>query len=194
MVAGSASAQRGGRFGNPGGASLLTRPEVQTELKLTAEQKTKAEALAETLREERRGRFQDLRDATPEERTKVMSEWRTEEMKRVNAVLNPDQQKRFRQISLQQEGPMAVIHADVASELGLTDDQKKKVQEIQAQMRAEQQNLFQDAGGDREALRGKMEALRKSSNDKVVAILTDAQKTKWKEMTGAPLTLGTLGA
>jgi hypothetical protein len=193
MVAGSASAQRG-RFGNPGGASLLTRPEVQTDLKLTADQKTKVEALVETLREERRGRFQDLRDATPEERNKVMSEWRTEEMKRVNAVLNPDQQKRFRQISLQQEGPMAVIHADVASELGLTDDQKKKVQEIQAQMRAEQQNLFQDAGEDREALRGKMEALRKSTNDKVTAVLTDAQKTKWKEMTGAPLTLGTLGA
>jgi hypothetical protein len=194
MVAGTAFAQRGGRFGMMGGARLLERPEVQTELKLTDEQKTKAASLSETLREERRGRFQDLRDATPEERAKIMSGWRAEEMKQVNAILNPDQQKRFRQISLQQEGPMAVVHADVATELNLTDDQKKKVMELQVQMGEKQRAIFQEAQGDREAAMSKMQALRKETSDKVVALLTDEQKTKWKEMCGAPFSLGTLGA
>jgi len=194
MVTGSAYAQRGGRFGMMGGANLLGRPEVQTELKLTDEQKTKVGTLVETLREERRGRFQDLRDATPEERMKIQEQWRTEEMKKINEVLNPDQQKRFRQISLQQEGPMAVIHADVATEIGLTDDQKKKVADLQREMMEKQRGIFQEFQGDREGAMAKMQALRKETNDKAMAILTDDQKNKWKEMVGAPFTLNTLGA
>jgi Spy/CpxP family protein refolding chaperone len=196
MVTGSAFAQRGGgRFGmmGMGGASLLGRPEVQTELKLSDEQKTKVGSLMEQMREERRNRFQDLRDATPEERARTQEQWRTEEMKKVNALLNADQQKRFRQISLQQEGPMAVIHADVASELGLTDDQKKKVAALQREMGEKQRALFQEFQGDREGAMSKMQALRKETNDKVMAVMTDEQKNRWKEMVGAPFTLNALG-
>jgi hypothetical protein len=191
-VAGSAFAQRG--FGMRGGANLLRRAEVQTELKLTADQKTKVESMLETLGEERRGRFQDLRDATPEERQKVMNEWQAEETKRVNAILNPDQQKRFRQISLQQEGPMAVSRPDVADELKLTEDQKKKVAEARNQMAEKQRAIFEEAQGDREAMRSKMETLRKETNDKITTLLTEEQKTKWKEMCGTPFNLGALGA
>lgn len=193
VTVGSAFAQRGG-FGQRGGANLLQRAEVQTELKLTDEQKTKVASMLETLGEERRGRFQDLRDASAEERQKVMAQWQMEETKKVNAILNPDQQKRFRQISLQQEGPMALSRPDVADELKLTDDQKMKVQEARAIMMEKQGVIREEAQGDREAMRSKMEALRKETNDKIAAVLTDEQKTKWKEMCGTPLTLAPLGA
>jgi hypothetical protein len=33
-----------------------------------------------------------------------------------------------------------------------------------------------------------MAELRKSTNEKVLAVLTDEQKTKWTELTGAPFT------
>lgn len=193
MVVGPASAQRGG-FGMRGGAGLLMRPEVQTELKITADQKAKIEPMVEALREEQRERRQELRDATPEEALKIRAAMRAEEMKRINTVLNADQQKRFRQIALQQEGPMAVLHADVATEIGLTEDQKKKFMTLQTEMSQKQRAIFEEAQGDREAMMSKMQALRKETNDKAVALLTDDQKTKWKEITGAPFTLNTLGA
>ena len=38
------------------------------------------------------------------------------------------------------------------------------------------------------AMRTKMEALRKQTDEKIVALLTDDQKKQWKEMLGAPFT------
>lgn len=196
LAGGVAQAQRGGgRFGGMmmgGGIQLLRRAEVQTELKLTDEQKSKINTLLEELREARRGLFQDLRDATPEERQKLMEKVQAEDTQRINAILNPDQQKRFKQISLQQQGPMAIASPEIATELKLTDEQKRKVQEIVAQMRESQRGLFQ--GGDREGVRERMEALRKDASEKITAVLTEEQKAKWKEMLGAPFSLGVLGA
>jgi Spy/CpxP family protein refolding chaperone len=188
LASGTALAQRRG-FGRMGGANLLRRPEVQTELKITDEQKPKIETMLEQLREERQGLFQDLRDASAEERQKIMDKMYADESKRVNAILNPDQQKRFRQISLQQEGPTAAARADVADELKLTDEQKKKVRELLVAQQEKQRELREAAGGDFQAIREKMEALRKETNDKVTALLTDEQKNKWKEMVGTPFTL-----
>jgi len=59
VIAGGAFAQGrggfGGRFGGGfGGGMLLRMPEVQTELKLTEEQKTKLTEMQERLRAERR--------------------------------------------------------------------------------------------------------------------------------------------
>jgi Spy/CpxP family protein refolding chaperone len=194
LATASAWAQGRGLGMMRGGANLLRRPEVQTDLKLTDDQKSKIETMLNQLREERQGAFQDLRDATPEERQKVLDKWQADETKRVNGILNADQQKRFRQIGLQQAGPMALTRSDVADELKLTDDQKKKVQEIVNAQNEQMRSIFQDAGGDRDAARTKMEALRKDTNDKITALLSEEQKTKWKEMQGTPLTLAPLGA
>ena len=97
MVGGTAMAQRGFGRGMGGGAQLLRRPEVQAELKLTDDQKTKVTDMLQKLRESQQARFQDLRDASPEERQKAMAEMQAEQMKQVNAILNTDQQKRFKE-------------------------------------------------------------------------------------------------
>ena len=43
--------------------------------------------------------------------------------------------------------------------------------------------------GDREQIRERMTKLRKESDDKVLAVLTAAQKTKFAQMKGKPLEL-----
>ena len=68
---------------------------------------------------------------------------------------------------------------------GLTPDDLDKIEEQGREMRA----LFEsarDGGGppDFEAMRPKMEALRKKSDAKLAAVLTDAQKKQFEEMKG----------
>jgi Spy/CpxP family protein refolding chaperone len=192
VLTSGALAQRGGGGGfggRGGGINMLRMPEVQTELKLTADQKTKVE----TLLEQRRGQGgggQGFRDLSPEERQKAMAERRAEENKQLGAILNADQMKRYNQLRLQRTGMTALAETEVATELSLTADQKTKIQEIVQQANNERRSLFQDGGGggDREAMRAKMEELQKATDTKLAAVLTDAQKTKWKELVGAPFT------
>jgi Spy/CpxP family protein refolding chaperone len=203
-LASSAFAQRGGGFGRGGGGgmNMLTMPEVQTELKLTDEQKTKVTDLAAKLREQRQSQFQELRDLAPDERQKRMADWRAEEDKQLGDILNADQMKRYHQLQLQQQGlSAAVTDKTVADELKLTDEQKTKIQAIVDDQRNAMRELFQGGGGgaDRQAMMQKMQELRKQSDEKIAAVLTDDQKGKWKEMTGAPFTfpaprLGNRGA
>jgi hypothetical protein len=196
-LASTACAQRGGGnrggfgFGGRGGAgaAMLRMPEVQTELKLSDEQKTKVTTLADKIQEERRGQFQGLRDLSNEERQKKMADWRASEDKQLAEILNADQMKRYNQLRLQRQGISAVAEKPVADELKLTDDQRTKIQEIVSAQMAEMQSLRQGGGGgDPSAMREKMTAMRKQTDDKIAALLTDEQKSKWKEMTGAPFT------
>ena len=46
--------------------------------------------------------------------------------------------------------------------------------------------IQQSAGDDRQAAMQKIQALRKETNTKVMALMTDDQKKTWKEMTGEP--------
>src|SRR4029077_6156518 len=81
----------------------------------------------------------------------------------------------------------ALADAKVAEDLKLTDDQKSKIKTVLDDLDKESRSLFQP-GGDRDEMRKKMTELRKTSLEKATAILTDEQKSKWKEMTGAPFT------
>jgi hypothetical protein len=52
--------------------------------------------------------------------------------------------------------------------------------------------LVQGGGdGDREAMREQMTRLRKRTAKKIAAVLTDEQRTWWKELTGPPFTFPT---
>ncbi len=188
-LAGSAAAQGGqGGFGRGGGfgpAGLLRMPEVQQELKLNDEQKTKLGAAMQKMQGEMQALFQQLgQDATPEQRQKAMADAQAAQTKQINEVLNPDQQKRFRQLQLQQQGFQAVTRTDVADELKVSAEQKTKIQEIQRQQRQAMQDLIQ--GGDFQAAREKIQTLQKETGDKISAVLTEAQRNQWKEMLGAP--------
>src|SRR5437762_1150898 len=116
LAAGSAMAQgpgggfRGGGFpgggppGRGGGAGMLLNvPEVQTELKLTNDQKAKIADLGQQAQQAFQEIRQKLQDATPEERQqlfadlqKTMGEMQANQAKQLAAILTPVQQKRLK--------------------------------------------------------------------------------------------------
>lgn len=181
------SAQQPGR-GFPGGgvAALLASPDVAKELKLTEEQVTKVKEVSQQVREKFKDSFAKLKDASQEERqqkfqeiAKSMSE---ETGKALGSVLNAEQSKRLKQLELQMQGSRAFSEAEVQKSLGLTDEQKEKIKTIRDDAAKAMMELYQ--GGNFQEAAQKMQALRKETMEKITAVLSDAQKKSWKDMTG----------
>lgn len=183
---------QGGRgqpgMGQQGPASLLSIEDVRKELKITEEQTKKIEESGKKMRE----MMGSMRDLQPDERRQKMQEMQGE-MQKINKEimdgLNPDQQKRLKQLQYQRDGLMGALNnEEVKKELNLTQEQQDKIKAIQDDMRSQQREMFQGGGqgADRQEMQKKMEELRKSTQTKVEGVLTDEQKTKWKGMLGEP--------
>jgi len=184
-----AALAQGGRGGfGGGGGMLLSNKSVQQELKLDADQITKASKWAE----EQRARFteasQKYADLSEDERRTKMQELRRtaneESHKAVTAMLKPEQAKRFHQISLQARGVNAFEDAKVQEQLKITDDQKTKLAEIAKEHNDKQREVREDNQGNFQAIREKMTPINKEAHDKAEALLTSEQKSTWKEMVG----------
>lgn len=70
----------------------------------------------------------------------------------------------------------------MGKDLKLTDAQKKKIKPILEDSGKKMMALRDDQATPREQKRPKMEAIRKESNDKIMAILTKEQKAKMLKM------------
>jgi hypothetical protein len=204
-VNGAASAQRGGGgFGGQrggmmgGGLALLRIPDVQKELKMTPEQISKVDAKQQDVGAAMREIFQSAgnpQDMTAEERAKMQARMQDIQTKAVNDILTDEaQRKRFHQLELQQAGGNALTRKDVADELKLTDAQKKQIGDIQQTANQARRDAMQgvDFQGmspeDRQKFTAKMQDVQKATNEKLVGVLTDAQKAQWKDMQGASFT------
>jgi hypothetical protein len=184
----------GGGFGG-GGLFMLRMPEVQKELKMTDAQVGKLEGKQTEVRQAMQELFQNgggggggQGGPNPE----MMQKMQAIQTKAVADILDMSQQKRLKQLELQQQGPNALANPDVQKDLGLTEDQKTKIKGIQDASRQEMMGLFQGGGfqdlspEERQQLMTKMQTMRKASGDKMTALLTAAQKTKLTELQGAP--------
>jgi Spy/CpxP family protein refolding chaperone len=179
-----AQRRQGGGGGRMGGFMLLGQKSVQDELKLTEDQVKKVAEVAEKMRAER-GKLRDLQG---DERTQKAQELAKEASKAIGEILNKDQAKRFKQIGLQVQGAAAIANPEIAKELKVMDDQLIKITELQQQARQEMRKIRQDAAGDQAEAIKKITEYRKAINEKILKLLTDEQKAKWKEMTGKPFT------
>lgn len=200
LSAGIASAQggggrRGGMMGRQGGLQMLRIPTVQTEIKMTPEQIGKLDAKQAEVRQSMQGLGGGGGgQLSPEERQQRMEKVQEIQTKAVNDILDPTQQKRFRQLELQQQGPSALARKDVATELKLTDEQIKKIADLQRQADEDRRSAIQGVDfqsmtpEDRDKLMTKMQDIQKASGAKMAALLTEAQQTQWKDMQGTPFT------
>lgn len=184
-------AQGRGGFGFGGGVGVLMAPNVQKELKLTEEQVGKLEATLRETREKHTDDFAALKDASQEERQEKMAaltKSMTEEVKKA-LELTADQAKRFDQIELQARGLQAFASPAVQEKLKLTDDQKSKIREIAEASREAFRGAFNKEASkeERAEARKKMAAATKENMTKVHALLSDDQKSAWKELTGDPV-------
>jgi hypothetical protein len=190
LLASPAWAQGRGGFGG-GGAAFVRALEVQKDLKLSADQIGKVQDVLQSSREKHQDEFAALRDASPEERqskTAALNKTMADEVKK-GLSLSSDQDKRFDQISLQSRGIQAFADPAVTAKLNLTEDQRTKIQEIGAAARGQFQGAFnKDASQqERAEARKKRADAAKANMTKVMAVLTDAQKSAWKELIGTPI-------
>ena len=164
---------------------------VQQELKLSEEQVKKIEDTANEIREKHQAELEPLRQLDRQEqrqkaapiRRKIADETR----QALAGVLQPEQQKRLKQIELQQRGARAFQEPKVQDSLKLTDEQKGKINTINEDAARKRREARQGAGrGNSPETRSKLTALRKESMEKALAVLTPEQKTTWEEMAGKP--------
>lgn len=117
--------------------------------------------------------------------------------KKLQAILNETQWKRFNELRIQQEGANALMRPDVAKELGLSEAQTTKLREIQQSSQEAMREAMMAAreGGnmDREGMMAVMEKSRKDTETKMLAVLTEPQKVKWQAMQGKPFKFDPVG-
>ena len=189
-LAGSAPAQQPAQaLQGLGPQFVVFRDKVQEELKLSEDQKQKLETrLQETIQETMRF-FEEIPE---EERGKKAPGYREKAQKKLASflkeTLKEDQLKRLREIGYQQEGLLAVGQPEVAKELKISDEQKKKLMSIHQELQKKAEAFMKEvqSGGSPDEIMPKMMKLRKEQEGKIDAILTDAQKKRWKEMLGKP--------
>ncbi|MEX2244214.1 MAG: hypothetical protein WD716_10255 [Fimbriimonadaceae bacterium] len=201
---GRAGGGQRGFGGANGGAGMLNRDDVSTELKLTADQKTKIQEAIQASRPPRegggggnvggggggagagggqrggggRGGFGG--GGTPEQQIALDAKLKT--------ILDATQYARYRELNRQQAGGFALTQEVEAKELGLTDAQKQQLQTINGEMRTEMQGMFQNGGGggDMAAMQEQMTKLRGTYGAKMLGVLTADQKSKWDASLGKP--------
>lgn len=203
----TASAQRPGGVGGGGGFVLSaysvvgTSEDLQKELKISDEQKTKLKEAMEPINKKRtelftRGGFgQQQTDEQRKERAEKMTKLAEETKAAVGTVLNAEQTKRLGQIDYQMMGMAAYSNAEVQKKMSFTDDQKEKVKATVEAYQKDRTELMKDAprGGRQPSdedlkkladLRKKGVALSKEAEDKIVESLTADQKKTWTDMIG----------
>ncbi|MBD3674277.1 MAG: hypothetical protein HUJ26_12200 [Planctomycetaceae bacterium] len=191
---GAEGGRRGGGRRN-GLLGLLGIDEVMTELNLTDDQISKVEAFAETIQAEMsssgmREIFGQMREATDEEREKLREQiqsLRNEIEQKVAAgladMLDEEQLNRLMQIEWQRQGTAALATDAVAVKLELTEEQQKKLAELNESRQSEMRELgFQASPEERQTVTDKYDA-------EFLAVLTDDQKALWVELQGADFDL-----
>jgi len=177
----------GGMFGSGPGA-LLARSEVQAELKLTDDEKSKLTDLNDKVNQDRRDMFQNSNgdfQAAMADMRKKQPEWDKQYM----GLLTADQQKRLTELVVQREGNSIALDANYQKDIGITDDQKAKLKDLQDKQQEAMQALMEKMRNQEitgEEMRASMTKNQQTMKDEIDKILTDDEKAKIKTMMGAP--------
>jgi tRNA A-37 threonylcarbamoyl transferase component Bud32 len=163
---------------------LLCQPAVLKALHLEPKQYPPLKKLTARVGKEWVESFSDIGLATPAERgSRALDQARTNEAE-LNKILSREQQTRLRQIGLQSEGASAFRDPEVAAQLALTPEQRERIRVIEDDaafgwMRAMGRGPAPAGAGP--------QAKERSTNERLLAVLTEAQARKWRELTGKPV-------
>jgi hypothetical protein len=216
IVAAAAAQERGrgrgfGGFGGRGGpqslVSLAAQESVQKDIGLGADLVGKVATLNDEYRASREKEvpaldFQSLRDLSEAERTAKMAEYTkktaeatakldAEYTPKLQAIVGEGSIKRLKQIQIQSQGAAALTSAAVVTELKISDEQKKKLEDLNTEYQAKQRELF-SAGGDQQERAAKQRELRAEQEKKAVEVLTAEQKEKFTALKGQAFDVSTL--
>lgn len=159
---------------------LVRQKSVQGELKTTPEQNQKIHAFADKQWQKvkaMKGSSESERDREFEKMAKANQEF-------LQNTLRPEQVKRLNEIAMQVAGLLWVMRSDVASALNMTDEQKQKIRELHREAHKEAQEALRTE--NQAVAEEKFRDMRQANRRRLMSILTDEQKAKWKEMAGQP--------
>ncbi len=152
---------------------LLCQPAVLDDLRLDGEQRPKVKAFCDRVGKQWLESLADVGRVSPAERSRRAVERARDYEAEVNRLLTRGQQRRLAQLGLQAEGPGAFGQPDVVAALGLTAEQRERIRLI------EEEAIFG-------WLRAPTDAPERLPDERVLAVLTEEQARRWKEMTGEP--------
>jgi Spy/CpxP family protein refolding chaperone len=189
--------------------TLLKAKEVQKDLELTDDQKTKLEKFADDMKTQVSAQLEGLKDLSQEDRRAKMAEIRSklddrakEVQAKLDEVLSTQQRDRLAQIGLQARGIRVFTQKEVEDALQLTDDQKEKLKDLRDKIGSEFRGGRgpggpaaggpaaggPSAGGpSSDEIREKIKKLAAESMDKAKEILTAEQREKLDNMLGKKL-------
>ncbi len=111
----------------------LRRGDVQTDLKLTDDQKSKLTAAQEDMQGKMRDAFTSGGGGgDPEAMQATMKKLMDDLVTSIKAIITPDQQKRLDEINIQLQGGAILADTDMQKTLNLTADQLKQIKDLQA--------------------------------------------------------------
>ena len=170
--------------GIPEGATvkllLLRQKSVQKELELGADviQKIMDFTAAQS---EAAGKTKDLDEAARKQEFEKLAR---QNDKFLTDTLNAKQSKRLDQITLQFTALHQLTKPEMVKELKLSNEQVKKLMDLQTEARKALVELLQAPAGA--GKNEKFAKLREDTRTKILAVLTDEQKAKVREMAGPP--------
>ena len=183
------------RSGGLGGAvQLLSRSDIQQELRVTSEQAAKVKDLNRSTREGMQALVRGLQQVPPQKRRGEFDKFRDGIDRKVVEILDAKQRQRLNELVLQQDGTRALSKADVVAELRLSDDQRKKVGETLRDENQKMRDLYREVSDGKPTLtkedQGKaaqrMSEIRVRTDEALVSVLTEVQKAQWVRMKGQP--------
>src|SRR5262245_12953919 len=189
---------RGGRgggrgFGGRGGfglslVDLARADEVQAALKLSDEQKDKVTEIGDQFRDERRELFRQGGD--PREMQEEMQKLNAEATEKLTKALDDTQNKRLLGILAQVDAGVALGNPTIAKELGITEDQKKALDEVRDSNREAMGTAMREMR-EQDLSRAEMtkqtDELRADAGKKLLAALTSDQQSQFEALKGEPV-------
>ncbi len=175
-------------MGGGGKAMLLGREDVQKELKLSDDQKSKLDEQRQAMMEEMRAQFQNGGGGGDQEAMrKNMMEMQKKSEANAMGVLDDKQKARLKELWIQRDGNRVITSEEVQKDLGLSDAQKAKIKSLgDAQREAMNEIMTKMRNGemDRSEIRPLMEKNNKAMDEELGKVLTADQAAKLKTMGG----------
>ncbi|HIF01165.1 MAG TPA: hypothetical protein EYG03_25325 [Planctomycetes bacterium] len=199
MTAAQAQQRSGRGFSRSSLLGLLSLEQVQKEMKLSEEQMTEVQEIVKNLGTEMREQFSTLRsiEDRDQQRTKIIELLDQSDQKvreQLGDVVERPQLTRLYQIRLQVRAVAdSLANSYVSGKLKITDDQKKKLDELNKSAQAEQLELFTSFRGASEEQRStafqKLRDIRSKADAAALVVLNAEQKTAFEEMKGEKIEL-----
>jgi hypothetical protein len=172
---------------------LLWNPAVLDDLRLTPEQRTQLSALRDSWIDERAAGTDEPSKLDEEARRRQYVEQEVARERAIEGILTGTQRERLKQIAIQDRGLFAFKEPEIVKSLELTVEQRRAIRDIEREMFGPPPGPRHGPGRGPGAGPGDPRwrppnLRRQESVPKALALLTDDQVRRWRDLTGEPFT------